>query len=84
MHAVHRKDTWAGAPSRFQQEMVRAKASIPVEATADVLNAVVTGDSEKKLGIKLASKFGDELVDKALAAYCHYRSLPELRVFAME
>ena len=84
VHAVHRKDTWAGAPSRFQQEMVRAKASIPVEATADVLNAVVAGDSEKKLGIKLASKFGDELVDKALAAYCHYRSLPELRVFAME
>ena len=84
MHAVHRRGTWAGVPSRFQEEMVRARASIPVEAIADVLHAVVAGDSEKKLGIKLASKFGDELVNKALAAYCQYRSLPELRVFAIE
>jgi hypothetical protein len=84
VHAVHRKDTWAGAPSRFQEEMVRAKASIPVEAIDDVLNAVVAGDSEKKLGISLAGKFGGELVDNALTAYCHYRSLPELRVFAIE
>ena len=54
--------------------MVRAKASIPAEAIADVLHAVVAGDSEKKLRTRLASKFGDQLVNKALA-YCHYRSL---------
>jgi len=84
VHAVHTKGTWAGAPSRFQEEMVRAKASIPVEAIADVLHAVVAGDSKRKLGIRLASKFGDEVVNKALAAYCYYRSLPELRVFAIK
>ena len=84
VHAVHRKDTWAGAPSRFQEEMVRARASIPVEAIDNVSNAVVVGDSEKKLRSRLASEFGNEVVDKALAAFCHYRSLPELRVFATE
>src|SRR5262249_49072462 len=45
VHTVHRKDTWAGAPSRFQEKMVRARASIPVEAIADVLNAVAAGES---------------------------------------
>jgi hypothetical protein len=84
VHSVHARGTWAGAPSRFGFEMVRAKRSIPEEASTDVFQAIATGQSDRQLRERLESRCSSAVVEKAVAAYRQYQLLPELRVFAIE
>ena len=84
LHSVHARGTWAGGPSRFGFEMVRAKKSVPEEVTAEVFHAIAAGQSDCQLRARLESKCNSAVVEKAIAAYRQYQSLPELRVFAIE
>jgi hypothetical protein len=83
VHSAHTGGTWVGAPSRFGFEMVRAKRSIPEEATAELFHAIAAGQSDCQLRATLESKYNNAVVEKAIAAYRQYQSLPELRVFSI-
>jgi hypothetical protein len=64
--------------------MVRAKKSVPEEATAEVFHAIAAGQSDRQLRAALESKCSSAVVEKAIAAYRQYQSLAELRVFTIE
>ena len=64
--------------------MVRAKRSIPEEASTDVFQAIATGQSDRQLRERLESRCSSAVVEKAVAAYRQYQLLPELRVFSIE
>jgi hypothetical protein len=83
-HSADARRTWAAAPSHFGLEMVRAKRSVPEEATTEVFHAIAAGLSDRQLRAGLESKCSSAVVEKAIAAYRQYQSLPELRVFAIE
>jgi len=59
----------AARPSRFGFEMVRAKRSIPEEATAEVFHAIAAGQSDCQLRARLESKCSSAVVEKTIAAY---------------